>query len=189
MRGRRAVRRHRRGRGLAGVAVAILVGGAAGLGGMQYLNAQHVMPWTVHVILPAGERADLPAVNGAGAVIAAFSAVMIALVWYAASAARQRRLWRENGGTVITGDLAGRAAVNAETAGRDRERLTAAERDIEGLHASVGRIRDGLTAVGEGLLQACENAGQPVPLLPDLDEPPTAPVLRLIRGDLDGQAG
>jgi hypothetical protein len=189
MRGRRAIRRQRRGRGLAGPVVAIAVGGAAGIGGMQILHAQHMMPWTVQVVLPAGARTELPAANALGVIAGAVTAVLVALVWYAASAARQRRLWRDNGGAVIHGDLPARAAANAETVERDRQRLTRAEGDIEVLQTSVGRIRDGLAAVGEGLLQACENAGQPVPLLPDLDEPPTAPVLRLVRGDLDGEAG
>jgi hypothetical protein len=163
---------------------AVIAAGALGVGAAGVMRAEHIAPWTVTIRVPAVGHAVVPAVEAGAGFIAAAVAVCIVLVWYSARKAARQKRWRDNGPVVLHGESTSRVSRDA-TAGCD-ERLAELEHGFDVVKAEVGTLRAGMVAIGEGLIAACEHAGQEAPELPDLEEPPTAPVFQLIQG---GEAG
>lgn len=173
------------------VSAAITIGVMAGVASASWMHTK--APWAITISIPAHRGLVVPAVDAGATLIAAGVSVMLLLTVVAGhtasshhrTAAAQEQ-WRGRSGTVVQGELADRVDLTASTVSTNRARLDAAERDIAELHASVDRLHGGLQVVGEGLITACRNAGQPLPGMPDLEEPPAAPVFTLHQG---GRAG
>jgi hypothetical protein len=170
-------------------AAAIISAGAIGAGATAFMRAHRIGGWLVTAHLPVLGRQAVPAAEAGAGFIAAAAAVAIVLGCYAARGARQRKRWRDNGPAVLRGDTAARVSYDAETIRIARELVATVKHDVQTNTRDIEMLRGHLRGIHGVLADAYEGAGQQMPEVVPLEEPPTAWVPRVIEGGGMDEAG